>query len=172
MQRSIKKEFFARDARAVARDLLGKKLVYKNKEGMIVETEAYKTDAASHAERKITPRNEIMYTSYGKIYVYFIYGNHWCMNFTCEKNSPAAVLIRGLEPLRGIRKRTDGPGKLCAALGIDGKLLGAEIGKEIKLYDYKSGFEIATSGRIGIKKAMRLPWRFYIKGNKFVSKKS
>ena len=148
----------------------------------IVETEAYGRDKASHAYTK-TERSKIMFDTYGHIYVYLIYGMHYCLNFTTEKKEAGAVLIRAVEPLQGIERMKknrktnemqnlcNGPGKLCLALGINKKHNGLKLGKEIKLFDdgYKIK-EIQSSSRIGIKEALDLELRFYLKGNQFVSK--
>ena len=174
--------FFARDTMTVAQHLLGKIIEAQGCRGRIVETEAYGKDAASHAFRK-TVRSQIMYDTYGQVYVYLIYGMYWCLNFTTEKNAPGAVLIRAVEPLSGIddmkkRRNTEdiynlcsGPGKLCTALGIDKKYNGMKLGKEIKVFD--DGFKVEKMGkspRIGIKDALDLEWRFFIEGNPFVSR--
>ncbi len=180
----LKKEFFNRDTVKVAQDLLGKILSYKNNSGIIVETEAYKDDQASHAFHK-TNRSSLMFNSYAKFYIYFTYGNWYCLNITTEKNKPGAVLIRALQPLNNIRlmqKRrktnelynlTNGPGKLCQAFNIDKILNGTSLNEKIKILDNKllKNFKIIRTTRIGISKAKNLKWRFYIKDNKFVSKK-
>ncbi len=151
--------------------------------GRIVETEAYGRDPASHAFKK-TERSVLMFDSFGHVYVYLIYGMYWCLNFTTNPRGEAgAVLIRAVEPLSGMKKmkerrRTDkvdnlcsGPGKLCLALGIDKNFNGLKLGKEIKIHDdgYKVG-KIGKSSRVGIKDALDLEWRFFIRNNKFVSK--
>ncbi len=174
--------FFARDTVTVAKELLGKIISVNGLKARIIETEAYGRDPASHAFKK-TERSKIMFDTYGHVYVYLIYGMYECINFTTEKNEAGAVLIRAVDPLYGIEKMkrnrgtTDiynlcsGPGKLCQALEITRKLNGVRLGKEVKLYD--DGFKvdkIASSSRIGIKDALHLPWRFYVKGNEFVSK--
>lgn len=187
----MKKQFFARDTVEVAKALLGKILQYKNTSGIITETEAYKgsEDPASHAFKK-TPRSAIMHESYGRVYVYFIYGNYYCLNITTEKSKPGAVLIRALQPVEGIKtmtKRrgikinicsreslanlTNGPGKLCQALGITKALNGTAVGDKIKVLDKPllKKFKIVATSRIGITKAKNLKWRFYIKGSAFVS---
>lgn len=127
--------FFRHDSITVARELLGKKLVFESNNirlsGIINETEAYRgqDDPASHAYPGITSRNRSMYETYGHVYVYFIYGMHYCLNFTTEDHgSPGAVLIRSIIPLEGIvtmeqnrgtsKHLSDGPGKLCQAFGI------------------------------------------------------
>ncbi|NMC63793.1 MAG: DNA-3-methyladenine glycosylase [SAR324 cluster bacterium] len=177
----------------VAKDLIGYRLVTSVKghrcAGMIVETEAYdgSIDEASHSFRGKTTRNSIMFEEAGLCYVYFTYGMHYCVNVvTGDKGKGAAVLIRALEPLEGIeimkRRRgqsklenlCNGPAKLCQALGIDKKMLGEDLRSSeiIRIEAYK-GFpdsEIVTSKRIGITKSKDLEWRFYLKGNLFVSK--
>lgn len=174
--------FFTRNTVEVAQDLLGKIIAINGMKARIVETEAYGRDPASHAFKK-TERSKIMYETYGHVYVYLIYGMHYCLNFTTEKNEAGAVLIRALEPLQGIpemkknRKTNEiyhlcnGPGKLCQALGIDKKYNRLKLGKEIKLFDDNFKFnKIQSSSRIGIRDALHLQWRFYIEENEFVSK--
>ena len=174
--------FFARDTVTVARELLGKIIAVNGCHARIVETEAYGKDPASHAFKR-TERSSLMYDTYGHVYVYLIYGMHQCLNFTTEKDSPGAVLIRAVEPLQGItgmkrRRKTDiitnlcsGPGKLCQALGIDKRLNSLKVGKEIRVLDDQFAVKrVKTSSRIGIKDAMHLPWRFIIAENEFVSK--
>ena len=178
----VKKDFFKQDTICVAKKLLGKVLVKGKCKGIIVETEAYKDDPASHA-RKRTPRSEIMFNSYGKVYVYFVYGNHYCLNFTCEDGKPGAVLIRAVEPIAGIelmkkRRKVDdvknlcnGPGKLCQAFNITKKDNGTDVGDKIKVENGIKPKEIVATPRIGIKQGKELLWRFIIKGNDFVSKR-
>ncbi|MBI4983191.1 DNA-3-methyladenine glycosylase [Candidatus Woesearchaeota archaeon] len=175
--------FFARNTVRVAQDLLGKVIKVGNFTARIVETEAYGKDPASHAFRK-TDRSNIMYDTYGHVYVYLIYGMYNCVNFTTEKvGEPGAVLIRAVEPLEEIevmkkRRGTNnllnlcsGPGKLCQALGIGKHHHGIKLGKEIKVYD--DGFKViklGKSSRVGIKDAANLKWRFFVYGNEFVSR--
>ncbi len=177
----LNKSFFNRDSVKVAKDLLGKKIKYKNTAGIITETEAYKGpesgDEASHAFKK-TKRSELMYNTYGKFYIYFIYGNHHCLNITTEKNKPGAVLIRAIKPIEGIKmmkKRrkirnkkinlADGPGKLCQAMNITKKLNRTDINDKIKILEgiKIKNSQISCSERIGINKAQNLKWRFFIK---------
>ena len=177
--KQIPKRFFDQDTIKIAKKLLGKVLRYGKTSGIITEVEAYKGpdegDEASHAFRK-TKRSELMYNSYGKFYVYFIYGNYFCVNVTTEKDKPGAVLIRSLKPLTGIRlmmKRrktkdidnlTNGPGKLCQALGITKKLNGTDVNDKARILDgikIKQS-DIKSSSRIGIKKATHFKWRFFI----------
>lgn len=181
--KQIPKSFFAKEAVEVAQELLGKIIQVGKLKGRIVETEAYGRDPASHAFKK-TERSSLMFDTFGCAYVYFIYGMYWCLNFTTNPEGEAgAVLIRAVEPLAGIkemekRRGTEkkdnlcsGPGKLCEALGIDGEFNGLKLGKEIKVYEDRfSGFKVGKSPRVGIKDARELEWRFFMEGNKFVSK--
>ena len=179
----LKKDLFKKDAVYAAEKLLGKVIKFGKCSGMIVEAEAYQADPASHAW-KLTPRSEIMFHSYGKWYIYFIYGMYYCINITTNGEKEAgAVLIRALEPLDGIdlmkrrRKTNDvhnlcsGPGKLCQAFGIDKKLNGSVVNDKIFVYDYKKlkKKDIVRTSRVGIKRGTELDWRFYIKNNEFVS---
>ncbi len=173
--------FFARDTVTVAKDLLGKIIAVKGMHARLVETEAYGRDPASHAFKK-TERSKLMFDTYGYVYVYLIYGMYECLNFTTEKKEAGAVLIRAVEPLKGIEqmkknRKTEkidnlcsGPGKLCQALNITLAFNGKKLGKEVKMYN--DGFvvkSIGTSSRIGIKDALDLQWRFFVEGNGFVS---
>lgn len=181
--KQLPSSFFARDTVTVAKELLGKIISVNGCSARIVETEAYGTDPASHAYTK-TERSQLMYDTHGHVYVYLIYGMYYCLNFTTEKNQPGAVLIRAVEPLSGIehmkkRRQTEditnlcsGPGKLCQALGIDKNVNGLPLGKIVAVYDdgFKMG-KIGESSRIGIKDALDLQWRFFIRENEFVSKK-
>ncbi|MCD6477655.1 MAG: DNA-3-methyladenine glycosylase [Candidatus Aenigmarchaeota archaeon] len=187
----LSRRFFSRRTDLVARDLLGcilvRRIGNKKLSGKIVETEAYfgEDDPASHAYRGVTPRNKIMFGRPGFTYVYFVYGNHHCLNFTTEKVGKAgAVLIRALEPLEGtdvmmknrgikeIRNLTNGPGKLTKALGITREQNGLDLTGDI-LYVLKGEKpkEIVQTTRIGIKDGKEMKLRFYIKDNKFVSVK-
>lgn len=179
--KELKKEFFERDAVTVAKDLLGKLLKFKRCSGIIVETEAYADDGASHAAKR-TKRSAPLFDKWGTTYVYLNYGMYYLVNFTCNKNGPGAVLIRALEPVEGIsimkkRRQTDniynlcnGPGKICQAFGITMAQHDKEVGKEIHVYDIGKKVEICQSKRIGISAAKDLEWRFFVKGSKFVSK--
>ena len=126
----VDQDFFARDTLVVARELIGTRLVVGRCMGRVVETEAYTTDAASHfAIRR--HRSTLMRETFGRVYVYLIYGMHHCLNFTTDATGPGAVLIRAVEPLAGLatmqRRRgqksalrlASGPGRLCQAFGID-----------------------------------------------------
>ncbi|MFY9557597.1 MAG: DNA-3-methyladenine glycosylase [Blastocatellia bacterium] len=177
----LNSEFFARETLIVARDLIGSMLVVGECEGRIVETEAYTIDAASHSVMR--PRQSaVMQHTYGHVYVYFIYGMYYCLNFTTDREGPGAVLIRAVEPTRGlelmqarrgtgdIRKLASGPGRLCEAFGIDLSNNGQRIGRGIKVKARKTTPAIATSKRIGISRAANLEWRFYEIDSPFVSR--
>ena len=187
----LPRQFFARDPVGVARDLLGRVLFYKTSEGVlagrIVETEAYTgaDDPASHAFRGRTARNAVMFGPAGHAYVYFTYGMHHCLNVTAEAAGTAgAVLLRALEPLAGVeimRARGDrgpeirllsGPGKIGRAFGLtledNGRdftrgPLGLAAGSPIP------DREVAATRRIGISRAVDLPYRFAVIGNRSVS---
>ncbi len=174
-------DFFARGTIEVARDLLGKKMEYKGCAGILVETEAYRDDPASHFVTK--PRSaRLLRDTFGHIYVYLIYGRHYCLNFTTEREGAGAVLIRAVEPKQGVeimerRRRTgtitnltNGPGKVCEAFGIGLELLGKPIGGELKIYTDGEPGRIEKSRRIGLSRAVDLEWRFFIPGNPFVSR--
>ena len=185
-------DFYRRSTLAVARDLLGQRLVREIDGerlcGMIVETEAYvgEDDPACHAARGLTPRNRPMYGPPGVAYVYFIYGMYFCLNAVTGRDGfPAAVLIRALEPLEGIaamaaRRGTDvprqlcnGPGKLCMALGIDRELNGVNLdgaALRIEAGPPLPDTAVASSTRIGIRVGVEHPWRFFVKGNRHVSR--
>ena len=181
----LKRDFFARDALSVARDLIGVVLLVDGVGGMIVEAEAYDpTDPASHSyEGRRTPRNESMFGPAGQSYVYRSYGVHWCLNFVCGGGGGAA-LIRALEPLAGLeamkRRRGPvkpkqlcaGPGRLTQALGITGALDGKPLDKPPFLLKPRTGnAEILVGPRIGITRAVEMPWRFGMAGSRFVSRR-
>ncbi|MDK2811318.1 MAG: DNA-3-methyladenine glycosylase [Petroclostridium sp.] len=203
--KKLTRDFYNRDTLEVAGDLLGKYLVHEIGSqkliGKIVEVEAYKGpgDKAAHSYGgKITERNKVMFGPPGYAYVFNIYGMYQCMNVVTEpEGNPCAVLIRAVEPVAGedfmarnrynkdyeaLDKRSrinisNGPGKLCIALGIAMKHYGQDLCGDV-LYitenDKNEEFYIATSPRINIdyaEEAMHFPWRFYIEGNKYVSKK-
>jgi DNA-3-methyladenine glycosylase len=155
--------------------------------GRIVETEAYTDaeDAGSHSYRGRTPRNFLMFEEPARLYVYFIYGNHYCANIVAHPPGRAgAVLVRALEPLWGLPRMlerrgqgrenqlTNGPGKLCQALAIDKTYNGQRLGDLILPASGADKLgEIGQSVRIGLKpgKGEHLPWRFFLKDNRWVS---
>jgi DNA-3-methyladenine glycosylase len=201
--RPLARDFFARNARRVAREILGKVLVRETGRerltGRIVEVEAYLgvNDPAAHAAAGKTLRNAVLFGPPGHAYIYFIYGNHYCLNVSCESDGRAgSLLFRALEPLTGIDemararglklyndnglsekdlpKLTSGPGRLCEAFRITRdrdngcNLTTAESG----LWLGDDGFRargIVLSPRIGITKAAEQPLRYFLGGNRFVS---
>jgi DNA-3-methyladenine glycosylase len=181
----LKRAFFGRSVHEVAPDLIGATMLVNGVGGIIVEVEAYHhTDPAAHSYRGPTPRNRVMFGPPGFAYVYRSYGIHWCMNFVCEEEgSASAVLIRALEPTHGLaamrrrrglaeeRMLCSGPGKLCEALGVTIAHSGLPLDKPpIAVFARTRGVEIAAGVRIGITKAVELPWRYGLKGSKFLSK--
>ncbi len=175
--------FYDRDAETVARELLGKYLVHttngKRRMGKIVETEAYlgPHDLAAHSAKGRTKRTEVMFGPPGHAYVYLIYGMHWCFNVVTEQEGAAsAVLIRALEPVEGITDRTNGPGLLCRAMNITGAQNSHDLLNDT-LYiadpDETESITIIARPRIGVdyagEWAKRL-LRFYVKGNRYVSR--
>ena len=196
--KKLPREFYTRpDVLEVARDLLGKKLVVPGRNGarvsgIIVETEAYRgpEDRASHAYGgRRTKRTETMYQRGGLAYVYFVYGMYHQFNVVTNiEEIPHAILIRALEPVEGLeimrtrrhshadRNLTNGPGKLCLAMGIDRQLDRADLlGNKVWLEELENvpPSRIAKGPRIGIDYAeewIEKPWRFWVKGNEYVSR--
>ena len=195
----LNRDFYTRqDTLRIARELLGKLLVFPDADGrrvsgMIVETEAYLgvIDKAAHSYGgRRTARNEVTYAEGGHVYVFFVYGMYYQLNLvTGLADDPHVVLIRAVEPVEGIelmRERrgmmrdtnlTSGPGKLCIAFGIDRTLNGADLlDDRIWTEEYRNlkKSEIETGPRVGIDYAEEyaaMPWRFWLKGNQFVSKR-
>ena len=196
--RKLPREFYTRrNVLTVARNLLGKLLVVpapngQRVSGLIVETEAYRgpLDRASHAYGgRRTKRTETMYGLGGTVYIFFVYGMYNQFNVvTNVENVPHAVLVRALQPIEGIelmrqrrhgqpdRNLTNGPGKLCIALGIDRRLDRADLlGDHVWLEDgeHIPSRKIASGPRIGIDYAeewVEKPWRFWVKDNQYVSR--
>lgn len=190
---ALGREFYRRDPRDVAVDLLNKILVNADgRSGRIVETEAYcgALDPAAHTWRGQTARNATMFGLPGLLYVYFTYGMHWCCNPVCgEAGEGVAVLLRALAPLTGLdtmraarptcrsdRDLCRGPARLCQAMGIGG----AQDG--IDLVEGSAGFSIIDDGtpppaapvvtaRVGITRAIDQPWRWYVPGDQHVSRR-
>jgi len=184
--------FYARDPAVVARALLGATLEHETPAGRcvgrIVETEAYlgPHDPASHSAAGLTPRTRWLFGPPGRAYVYFIYGRYWCLNAVTQPSGiGSAVLIRAIEPLEGLalmrarrpaahrdRDLTNGPGKLCAALAIDGRANGWSLARSPLIV--RRGIEIADADvvvtpRIGITRAVDWPQRYLVRGNPWVS---
>ncbi|HOT93111.1 MAG TPA: DNA-3-methyladenine glycosylase [Anaerolineae bacterium] len=199
MMTRLPRGFYARDTLTVARELLGKRLVRLDEghrlAGIITEVEAYigEDDRASHASPGPTARNAPMYGPPGYTYVYLIYGMHHCLNVVTERAGfPAAILIRAVEPVEGltlIQQRrgpqhpltnlTCGPGRVCAALGIDRSLNNHDLcAPDARLWIEDAAVipeaRIAQSPRIGVRgdqAALEAPWRFYILDSAWVSNK-
>ena len=183
--RKIRKPFFSRSVHHVAPELIGATLLIGGVGGRIVEVEAYHhTDPAAHSFNGQTPRNAVMFGPPGYAYVYRSYGIHWCLNFVCEpEGSASAVLIRAIEPLEGLAKMRrrrgliderllcSGPGRLAEAMGVTLAHNGLALDRRpFALTGRDRRPEIAAGVRIGITKAMELPWRYGLKGSPFLSK--
>ncbi|MGF7228776.1 MAG: DNA-3-methyladenine glycosylase [Candidatus Saccharibacteria bacterium] len=184
-------EFLSGDVVSVAQRLLGCELVLQH-DGRevivrVVETEAYhQTDAASHSYKGRTPRTDIMFGPPGFLYVYFTYGMHYCMNVvTGQDGEGSAVLIRAVEPVQGRdilmanrpgqhgQQLTNGPAKLCQALGIDKSWNGHDLRQKPLVLRMKPALhtaDIVQTVRVGISQAQDKPWRFYIRDSLYVSK--
>jgi len=182
----LPREFYLENTVTVAKNLLGKRIVRnigrREISGIIIETEAYrhKDDPASHAFRKITDRNKVMFGDVGISYVYFTYGMHYCFNVVARnpKIKAGAVLIRAIHPEKGIKimqenrgmikfaNLTNGPAKLTQALEITKEHHGVDLTKHSKLFiteGIKKSTKISASPRIGIKEATDKLWNFKIK---------
>ena len=195
-QETLPRDFYLQDTRVAAQKLLGQVVLRRlpsgeTLSGIIVETEAYLTDdPACHAYRGQTPRNSAMFGPPGHAYVYFTYGLHMMLNLVCAPEGIAeAVLIRSLEPVEGedtmrenrggiseTRQLTNGPGKLAQALALTrlshNGLDVTDPQSELRiLANTYPAFEMVTTTRIGITQGVDLPWRYYIQGNRYVSRR-
>jgi DNA-3-methyladenine glycosylase len=185
MPKRLTRAFFNRSVHEVAPDLIGVTLLFAGRGGQIVEVEAYdQTDPAAHSFGGPTARNAVMFGPPGYAYVYRSYGIHWCVNLVCEPAGQAsAVLIRALEPTAGIaamRRRRgvhderllcSGPGRVCEALGITGAHTGLPLDEPpFELLARDGTIEVVAGVRIGITKAVATPWRYGLKGSRFLSK--
>lgn len=183
--RKLNRSFFDRSVHEVAPDLIGATFLFNGAGGVIVEVEAYHhTDPAAHSFNGETPRNAVMFGPPGFAYVYRSYGIHWCVNVVCEaKGSASAVLIRALQPTEGIavmqRRRglenerllCAGPGRLCEALAITGAHDGLALNRPPFEFRAREGdVDTVTGPRIGITKAADVPWRYGLKGSRYLSK--
>ncbi|GMU51400.1 MAG: putative 3-methyladenine DNA glycosylase [Candidatus Xenobia bacterium] len=181
---ALSRSFFERETVEVARDLVGVWLLHQGVGGPLVETEAYtdSDDPASHAFRGPTRRNRAMFEEPGRAYVYFIYGNHFCLNVVAHPPGRAgAVLLRALEPRLGLesmvtrrgraqlRLLASGPGRLCQALAVDlthnGTCMLDWLGAS------QATTSISSGPRIGIRQAVERPWRFFHSGSPWVSRR-
>lgn len=195
----LPRRFYAPAADVVAKKLLGHWLIRQTPQGpcggAIVETEAYLTgDPACHAFNGETARTRVMWGPPGHAYLYFIYGNHWCFNVVCRPAGTAeAILVRAIEPVFGLQQMekrrpvarahdlTNGPGKLCAAMDLNGAFNAVDLcdpnsplfiaqNPALKPFLRERG-PVITTTRIGIVKAAALPLRYYLDGSKFVSRR-
>ena len=181
----LDRNFFARRVQDVAPDLIGATFSCGKIGGIIVEVEAYHhTEAAAHSFGGRTTRNEVMFGPPGFAYVYRSYGIHWCFNVVCEPDgSASAVLVRALQPTVGInamklrrgiseeRLLCSGPGRLCQALGITREHNGLAVNDSpFAIFGRTVEVDIVTGPRIGLTKAVDLPWRFGLAGSSYLSK--
>lgn len=185
MPKRLPRDFFTHPGLTVARSILGKFIVrrWRGKKiiGKIVEVELYcgPEDRASHAfGGKITKRNRAEYLSGGHVYIYLVYGMHWQFNISTGKAGyPECILIRAVEPVGGLKDRAaSGPGKFCKSFHLNKSFYGEDLTKSKRLWleDNREKVKVKSGPRIGIDYAgpywAKIPWRFYVAGNKFVSK--
>ena len=183
--KKLARSFFTRPALTVARDILGKYIVrvYRGQKivGRIVEAEVYYSvkDRASHAfGGKVTERNKAEYLQGGHVYIYLVYGLHWQFNIsTGHEGHPECLLVRAVEPVQGLKDReASGPGKFCRSFKLDKYFYGEDLtrSKRLWLEENKGKVKVKRGPRIGIDYAgpywSRIPWRFYIKDNPYISK--
>lgn len=185
----LTREFYSRPTIEVARDLLGKVIVHGDTAGMIVEVEAYLggDDLAAHSARGVTDRTRVIFGPPGHAYVYLIYGMYDCLNLVAEKDgTPGCVLIRAVEPISGLdimhqrrpaaRRVEDlasGPGRLTLALGITRAANGADVTRgQITVREWQRApkIHVETSARIGITHCADWPLRYFVRGNRYVSR--
>ncbi|QWV99342.1 DNA-3-methyladenine glycosylase [Geomonas nitrogeniifigens] len=180
----VPRSFYDRDTIDVAHDLLGAFLVHdvagEVRVGKIVEVEAYlgELDLAAHSSRGLTQRTRILFGPPGFAYVYLIYGMYFCMNVVTEREGNAcAVLLRALEPVRNLRDRSQGPGLLCRAMGIDLRHNGHDLESPdffIAPRDENEAHQVVARPRIGVAYSgiwAAKPLRFYLEGNRYISRK-
>jgi DNA-3-methyladenine glycosylase len=178
-------DLFGRSVHEVAPELIGATLLVDGVGGRIVEVEAYdQEDPASHGYRGRTERNASMFGPPGHAYVYRSYGIHWCLNLVCEDEGVAsAVLVRALEPTHGLdrmrarrgledqRLLCSGPGRLCQALGVTRDHDGLPLDRPpFELHEAGGEVEVVAGPRIGISRAVELPWRYAEAGSRFLSR--
>jgi DNA-3-methyladenine glycosylase len=183
----MRRSFFGRSVHDVAPDLIGAELYVDGVGGLIVEVEAYDMDdPASHAYRGRTHRNAVMFGPPGHAYVYRSYGIHWCLNLVCEaEGSASAVLVRALEPTRGLetmrarrgfdepRLLCSGPGRLCQALGVTREHNGLPLDRapfELHARSRVTSSEVVAGTRIGLSRGTDRPWRYGLAGSSYLSR--
>lgn len=179
--RPLGRSFFAGETLEVAERLLGCTLAFGRCRGIIVETEAYKTDAASHFMMR-RHQGRALADSWGEIYIYLNYGMYYLLNVTTESEGVGAVLIRAVEPTHGLeammrrrgtrdrRALASGPGRLTVAFGITGRQNGEPAGRSIRFYDRPSAPPVSRGPRVGIRRDAHLPWRFVVEGSEYASR--
>lgn len=185
MPTRLRRPFFNRSVHTVAPELIGATLLVDGVGGVIVEVEAYHhTEPAAHSHRGRTERNAVMFGPAGYAYVYRSYGIHWCVNAVCEPDgSASAVLIRAIQPTHGLPKMRhrrgvaderllcSGPGRICQALGITNRHNAMALDSPpFELHARHGDVEIEIGVRIGITKAAELPWRYGLRGSRYLSK--
>jgi DNA-3-methyladenine glycosylase len=185
MTKRLTRSFFSRSVHEVAPDLIGAVLLVNGVGGRLVEVEAYHhTDPAAHSYIGPTERNAVMFGPPGYAYVYRSYGIHWCLNLVCEPaGSASAVLIRAIEPTEGlammrrrrglaeVRLLCSGPGRLCEALGVTHAHNGLALtAPPFAIFAREGDEEVIAGPRIGLTKAVEKPWRYGLKGSRFLSK--
>src|SRR6266568_5198609 len=183
----LRRDFFQRDPLSCARDLIGCELIWNSCAGLIVETEAYNAigDEACHCFVRPSARAFVKRNHAGAAYVYFNYGVHWMLNVLIKGNENGFVLIRALEPRRGIelmkrrrgvgdiRQLCSGPGKLTQAFAITGRHHEMNLCADQRhcfVSDRQARFDVVADKRIGISRSAHLPWRFTLRGSPFVSR--
>ena len=179
----LPRHFYDRDTVLVAQELLGKHLVHRvhgvERVGRIVEVEAYlgEHDLAAHSSKGLTPRTRVMFGAPGHFYVYLVYGMHCCINVVTESEGHAsAVLLRALEPVRNLEGRTQGPALLCKAMDIDRRLNGRDaLSDDLYIAEppRPETIRMVRAARVGVDYAghwAKRLLRFYIQGNRYVSK--
>ncbi|PYJ46719.1 MAG: DNA-3-methyladenine glycosylase [Verrucomicrobia bacterium] len=183
----VRRAFFQRDPLTCARELIGTELVWGDCSGILVEVEAYAAidDEAAHTFTRPSARSFIKRNKPGAAYVYFNYGVHWMLNVLVKGDANGFVLIRAIEPRRGIelmkkRRSTDdlrqlcsGPGKLTQALGITGRHHKMDLCADSRhcfVSNAQANFDVVTDKRIGITRSAHLPWRFTLRASPFLSR--
>ena len=186
-QQIVPARFFQRDPVICARELVGNELIWGKCSGIVVETEAYlaENDEACHTFSRPSARNFVARNEAGAAYIYFNYGAHWMLNVLVKGKGDGFVLIRALQPTRGIalmkrrrgvddeRKLCSGPGKLTQALDITDRHHGMDLCRDpCHCFRRASGatFDVVADQRIGISRSAHHPWRFTLRGSKFVSR--
>ena len=184
----IRSAFFKRDPLTCARELIGTELIWVNAPGIVVEMEAYAAidDEAAHTFTRPSARSFIERNKAGAVYVYFNYGVHWMLNVLVKGDANGFVLIRALEPRRGVelmrrrrgvndlRQLCSGPGKLTQALAITGRdheMDLCAIRAIASSPTRRATFDVVADKRIGISRSAHLPWRFTLRGSPFVSRR-